>query len=710
MAHVVELDGSYRKTRLVSTMSAAVGASDDPMRPDVIAEAVREALDTEGMKGEITLAHPCREAVLRIIELPFKGADAIRKVVKSEIEGEIFTHSVDDMVVDFHPVGEALTGDTRVLVASVPKIGLRNQLTSLQAQSVDPARVDLDTMALWRAADWVGAFDEDDDDDDTDEVPVHAVIDLGARSVKVVLTEGEDLAEMRVLRLGEAVVADQVARQHGLHAEQASQAVRDCLSSGGDVRVALSADLPAVVGGDAVLGDSKDGELDVGKLDDGEQDDGRGPASAVAAPGASAGGGDDKLDEEDFLFEEIGADEGGAKGAASEAGAVAPVDAAGVALVTYNEVDAAHTKYLKRLARELTRFLTASGRAARIRSVWISGSACRGRGVYEMLEAVFGVAPQELDVLSNLAHGLDDDEAEELSPQLAVAVGLALGRFGGPQGFQLRQEDLVQTGGFDRIKFPLAIACVFGLLALFVYGQVKVMKLSVLELKLGTRAPTEGGGVEYHGILHPIMRSNWIRDKQTFGLKKRGSSRITYAFNDLVAELDELPVHARVKKVLDRLGEVASQKQKESGIYQDVKLESGLAVLVRWAEMMKAIEPQLGRYLVPLLDVDMKKRKLEFKIAFRGEDFRTRMSVVKRAIEQEIGRPESPFMAPEQGLQSPPDQPFDNRDQPSVSGAYYKFDIDIKDPFPTFGPSGRVGMLFPADLKAKDRSNRVEVG
>ena len=140
---VVELDGSYRKTRLLNASSAALASADDPMRVDVIADAVREALDS-GMKGELTLGHPCREAVLRTIELPFKGAAAIKKVVKSEIEAEIFTHSVDDMVVDFHELGELPGGGTKLLVASVPKLSLRNQLHSMAAQNIDPERVDLE--------------------------------------------------------------------------------------------------------------------------------------------------------------------------------------------------------------------------------------------------------------------------------------------------------------------------------------------------------------------------------------------------------------------------------------------------------------------------------------------------------------------------------------------------------------------------------------
>ncbi|HEB52768.1 MAG TPA: hypothetical protein ENI87_05895 [bacterium] len=631
--HVVELDGSYRRTRLLRAHSAPVGGapvggSGDPLRPDAVAEVAREAIDT-GMKGEIALGFPAREAVLRTIELPFTGADAIRKVVKAEIEGEIYTHSVDDMVVDFHEIGEGVGGGSRILVASVPKAGLRNQLTSLEAQHIDVETVDLDAMALWRAADWVGAFDADDGDgtgEEDGEGPVHAVLDVGERSVKVILSAGDQLLDMRTLRLGDGVVVDQVARRHGLDLGQARAAVADVLRTGADAVVEMTA-LPA-------------------------------PAAAEDAGRADAGEGES---------------------------ASVPVPVGDSVKVTFEEVDQAHTKYLQRLARELTRFLTASGLAARVRSAWICGSACRGQGITEMLAAVFGVAPRELDVLAHLAHDLDDDEAAELSPQLAVAVGLALARLGGPKGFNLRQEELARTGGFDRIKFPLAITCMVALLAVFVAANKKSMELKKLELYLGKQYvdPKRPKVAIFHGLLNPLFfPARWFEDKQYFSTKIKGRP---YGYRELVDELAAAPVYRRLAIVRDRLRTVARNKQKETGVYEDISLESGLAVLVRWAEMLKAIEPQLGRYLVPEIDLDMSRRKLTFKVAFRGEDFRARKSALMRAVQVEIGKPDSPFKEPERGSGEPPETLFSDRDETGVTGAYYDVTIDIKEVFAPFG-------------------------
>ncbi len=641
---IVELDGSYRKTRLLKVSSEVIGLGDVSSRPSMIAEAVRGALDS-GMKGAMTLGYPCREAVLRTIELPFKGSDSIKKVVKSEIEGEIFTHSVDDMVVDFHEIGPLSSGGTKVMVASVPKVGLRDQLEAFEGMRIDPEQIDLDTMALWRVADWCGAFGADDADaaDDADSKPVNAVVDLGARSVKVILTEGSHLVEMRVLRFGDSAVAESVARAHGLDLEQSRLACAESLRTGDDVNV--------------------DGVDDVLALadDDDESQDG-----------------------------EASNDAGGEK---AEVVTTTPSSE----LVTYREIDEANTKYLKRLSRELTRFLTASGMASRVRSLWVSGPASRGAGVAKELEAVFGVAAKELDVLSGLAHDLDEDEAAERSPGLAIAVGLALGQLGGPEGFQLRQEDLVQSGGFDRIKFPLAIACMAALLAVFVFANQKLTKLKVLELEIGLthNYPDRPEAASFHGQLNTLFQGRWFQDKSYFAVTR--GRQVIYSYQDLVKDLKSRPVAGRVRFVRDKLRQVAAQKQKESGVYEDIALESGLAVLVRWAEVLKGIEPELGRYLIATIDLDMKSRKLTFTASFRGEDFRARQSVLERAFTLEMGKPDSPFTMPDRGAFAGTSTLFRDSSETSIAGAHIQFVVNIKDTFQPFGPSARIGALLPSD-------------
>ena len=81
-------------------------------------------------------------------------------------------------------------------------------------------------------------------------------------------------------------------------------------------------------------------------------------------------------------------------------------------------------------------------------------------GPNELLADVFGLEPQPLTFMHLLKHALDEAEAAHLEPRIAVAVGLALGNMNGIKGFNFRQEELVFTRGFDRIKLPLAIASV----------------------------------------------------------------------------------------------------------------------------------------------------------------------------------------------------------------------------------------------------------
>lgn len=575
---VVELDGNYRKVKLLRVHTETF--TDGVDRAEAVAAASRVAIDL-GMRGEVFLGHPCREAVLRVIELPFKGRDAIRKVVKAEIEGEIHSHVVDDMVVDFHEIGPGAEGSTRVLVASVPKASLRQQLAALTAQSIEPEAVDLDTMALWRVADWAGAFETGGEGHVAGGVT--AVVDLGTRSVKVVLVEGNSLVEMRALRLGDAAIADDIARRNGLGIAAARDVVRECLVSGGDCRVEVEEALPA--------------------------------KGTEPAPDA------------------------------------APVKR--TVTITHQEVEAAQTAFLQRLARELVRYLTSSGKASQIKALWITGGAIRVPGMREMLQEVFAIEPRELDVLGRLQHDLDAETAADLAPRIATAIGLALAPFGGPSGFDLRQEDLAYTRGFERIKFPLVLTCMVGLLALFVYGYKLSTELRHLELEIGKTYQVEGKPPQFFGMLFSVFLTKWFENPQNFRLEQTKGK--DYGYKDLVADLVALPVQKRVLFVRDKLAKIAEQKQKESGIYEDVSLESGLAVLVRLSEVLKSIEPQLGRYLMMKLDLNMKapSRSLEVVVAFRGDDFRDRVGVLEQAIEAEYDKADSPFTRPKGATTSP---------------------------------------------------------
>lgn len=605
---VVEIDGSYRKARLLRVHVQPL--VDGTPRAGVVAEATRTAID-DGMRGEVRLGHPCREAVLRTLDLPFKGKDAIRRVVKAEVEGEIHGYVVDDMVVDFHEVGGGIEGGTRILVAAVPKDGLRAQLAALQAVAVEPVSIDLDTMALWRVAHWAGAFAVADGEDGNQ---LTAVLDVGHKSVRVLIVEGERLVDMRALRLGDGAIAEDIAMRHGLTAAQAREAVLHCAQTGSAQRVEVEDALPMAAG--ALASD----------------DEGRSSAAKKR-----------------------------------------------IEVVEPEEVEAARAALLQRLQRELFRYLAASGRSG-FRAVWLTGGGAALPGLGAVIEEVFGTAPAALDLMAKLQHSLSPEEAEELGPRLATALGLALAPFGGPAGLDLRKEDLASTRGFERIKFPLTIALMVGLLALFVYGNHRAALLNNLELQIGKTYSAQKGDTQFFGMVNSVLVGDWWKDPRRFRYDE-GKGR-AYGYKELIAEIDAAPVHKRIDLLRSKLRLVAEQKQKESGIYEEVSLESGFAVLVRFSEMMRGVESQLGRYLMTRIELQMRsnKRYLKFTVAFRS-DFRTRASALQSAIEAEIAKPDSPFQANEPTVKLLDEDLFKG----GGDGAYFTVTMRIKDTFAPFG-------------------------
>lgn len=637
----VMLDGSYRKTRLLECQVEPLNADDLAVgdRPDHVAEAVRHIVK-EGhlVLDNARLGYPCREAVLRTIEVPFSGRDAIRKIIKSEVEGAIHSHSVDDMVVDFLEVGKGLDG-SKVMVAAVPKGGLRVLLQALEKKSIEPEIVDLDTMALYRVAHWCGAFsageadaalvplDEEEDGKKAKKAlppallgaagagprRITAVLDLGARSTRVLLVENDSLVEMRTLRIGDASLADDVARGHGISVAQAREVVTACLASGADQHVEALDAVPAPIEGEAAV----------------------------------------------------------------------PAAQARKVKIPYVDVEAAQTALLQRLARELARFLVSVGDRAKIDAVWITGGASRMTGVREMLQEVFGLAPRDLDVMARLQHSLSPEEAETVGPRLAIAIGLALGGLGGPSGFNLRQEDLAYTRGFDRIKFPLAIACMVALFAAVVSGVKLNNDLKNLEFRIGRTYTGPDANPKkpiFYGMLLATFPGSWFDDGAKFPRE---------AYTKLMQELVETPVSQRISLVQRRLGDVVHKEQNDSGIYEDLTLESGLAVLVRFADVLESKKDDLGRFLLMKLTLSMasqaNQRSLDFTVAFRGSDFRTRLYALQQALQDDCRKPDSPFLELETKAPNFKEHLFADREEAGVEGAYFDMRIKIKEQFEPFG-------------------------
>jgi type IV pilus assembly protein PilM len=633
---VVELDGSYRKPRLLKVSIdqvpyAAAGEGGAKLE----AEAALSALQDQHIRlDNLCLGFPCREAVLRSLKIPFVGDDAIRKVIKFEAEGSIHSHSVDEMVVDFLTL-EKGDGNTSVLVAAVPKKSLGALLDALEGEGIEPERVDLDTMALFRVAEWAGCFGEDvaqraaesaesgtpaDIATAKSSVPAvpgrkraQLVIDVGARSTRVIAVVDGKLIDMRAMRIGTDSIAEEIAASAAVSVDSARTAVKESLDSGEDVTFVLDVedDAPAVA-------------------EDGDKD-----APAVPARRAD--------------------------------------------VLTGAAVQIARERFLQKLEREFLRFLTALPQVAGIDRAWVTGGGSLVPGTMEILAKVLECPVDRLDVLARLNHNLSSDDAERIGPRIAVAVGLALDMLSTTGGFDFRRENLAYKRRFDRIKFPLAIATMLAVFLPFIYSLRVRSQVVELEKQYGLvyidtkTARGEKPKVSFWGYLGALM-SKGAQGVQQYLTPKE--------FATLTDDLQARPTFQRLPRLREELAKKLKDKQAETNIYEDLQVPSGFYVLSRFSDAVKSIEGELGEFLVTEVEVSLpsikKSKYLQVRVAFRGDDARTRFERLRDGLRATFDRPGSPFVDFKTGQGVAGEEPFADTD---VTGAYFTLRIEIADEF-----------------------------
>jgi type IV pilus assembly protein PilM len=217
--HLVELDGSGRRYKVSNVMALprsgtplhTAGELDSEEQPvtgsDHLAHDLERALaELPGRKERCILSVRGSACILRNFSLPFKGRDEIRKVLKFESEGQIHSHSIDEVVVDAAIVKE---GDesTELFMAACPKTTLSSQLDVLQKHGVVPEKADLDCALLFQAAVATGAIGE------AEENELDLIVGIGQSAVQLVLARGGTLQTSRVLRWGMDSLEHELAAQ-----------------------------------------------------------------------------------------------------------------------------------------------------------------------------------------------------------------------------------------------------------------------------------------------------------------------------------------------------------------------------------------------------------------------------------------------------------------------------------------------------------------
>ena len=375
---LVVLDGSAKKHKITAYRSAEFPF--DPDDPEgSAAAALRAAIKEFSVPGEnLGVAVDTGRAAFRRVKLPFSDRAKIEQVLKYEVEGELPQWNIDDVIVDFHVLSED-DKSSELLVSCAPKDDLGKILDVCAEAGVEPLEMEFESSALVNAATTAGICHLDD---------AQLLVHVGEYSTAVVVMDGGEVREMRVIHIGSMV--------------------NEPLPEGAPESEA----------------------------EDDEEDDGE------------------------------------------EGETVAPeVDLAARA----RRLEAA----VKRIRRELGVTISGVRTINPIEAVYVCGVELPGL-----------VGSSVLDVPVYVLDCFDEDGGQPADGfgELVVAYGVAAHRLGaGVMDPHLRREELRFTGAFERIEFPLAVAC---LLLCTLMGVIYILE------------KRQNGWLEKDGILNWVKSSN----------------------------------------------------------------------------------------------------------------------------------------------------------------------------------------------------------
>ena len=221
---LVELDGSSRRPKITRTLSfprSAPEQSEDPEVPtrseyEQLIEDLKAAFAESGSTRERgVLVVPASTCILRNMTLPFHGKDEIRKTLKYEAEGQIHSHSIEDVVVDGLIVDERDEG-TELFMVACPKEALDSDLKALQKSGIDPERAELSLLLLVEAARLLGVFDPAEGEDALPSELPEVVLEIGPTSIGIAIVRDGSIWTGRSLRWGLARVADDSGEVDGV--------------------------------------------------------------------------------------------------------------------------------------------------------------------------------------------------------------------------------------------------------------------------------------------------------------------------------------------------------------------------------------------------------------------------------------------------------------------------------------------------------------
>ena len=187
---------------------------------DTVVAAIRELWSTYGFKGrKVALGLANQQVIVRQVDLPHLPLDELRASLGMLAQDHL-PISVDDAILDFHPLGTFEGPDgaplTRLLLVAAQQDMVDAQIDVVQRAKLEPVGVDLAAFASLRSVSTQGEFTVEDGGE--------LIVDMGS-SVTTILVHREGLPHfVRILVRGGSAVTEALVQTTGMDWEAAEAA------------------------------------------------------------------------------------------------------------------------------------------------------------------------------------------------------------------------------------------------------------------------------------------------------------------------------------------------------------------------------------------------------------------------------------------------------------------------------------------------------
>ena len=163
----------------------------------------------------VTLGFDAYASVIRKLSVPFKNPDQIRKIIKYESEGQLFSFGIDEVVIDFVKIRENLDSSDLIVVAVVKQL-LAEKLKVVEEAYVDPVLADLDLLGHFNSLALTPYLEEH---------PSLALLDIGYKSSKLIVVQDGRPVLLRGMRVGMSSVVNAIQQETTLNLQAAETKV-----------------------------------------------------------------------------------------------------------------------------------------------------------------------------------------------------------------------------------------------------------------------------------------------------------------------------------------------------------------------------------------------------------------------------------------------------------------------------------------------------